>query len=129
MTAAGISLAVLGFGLGPIFLGPLSETIGRKKTLILSSMLFTCFNVGSAVSQNIQTLLVCRFLGFVLGGSSISNSSAQVADITTLKERASIYTIFNLAVGSGPCLGPLVGTFITNRAGWRWNLGANVSLP
>lgn len=37
-----ISLFVMGLGVGPLFLGPLSEFIGRQKVLLWSFTIFTC---------------------------------------------------------------------------------------
>ncbi|CAG5188939.1 uncharacterized protein ALTATR162_LOCUS12063 [Alternaria atra] len=68
----GISLFVLGFAIGPLAWAPLSELYGRQYLFFGTYMCLTAFNAGAAGSQNIETLIILRFLavgGFV--GQSI----------------------------------------------------------
>ncbi|KAG5772404.1 hypothetical protein H9Q73_012481 [Fusarium xylarioides] len=53
----GLSFFVLGIGLGPMFLGPLSEFYGRRLIYIVSWTLYVIFIIPQAVAQNIETVI------------------------------------------------------------------------
>jgi MFS family permease len=64
-----LSIFVLAYAVGPLFLGPLSEIYGRTIVLQLSNLFFLVFNIGCAVSKNKVQMIVCRFFAG-LGGSA-----------------------------------------------------------
>lgn len=66
------SLFILGFGTGPTVWGPLSELYGRKLPLVVGFTVFTIFQIPVAVAQNLQMVLVFRFLQGFFGSSPVS---------------------------------------------------------
>lgn len=58
----GVTTFLLGFGTGPLIFAPLSEIYGRNPVYRSVLFPFVLFNVGCALSPNIATLLVFRFL-------------------------------------------------------------------
>lgn len=64
-----LSIFVLAYAVGPLFLGPLSEIYGRTIVLQLANLFFLVFNIGCAVSQTKVQMIVCRFFAG-LGGSA-----------------------------------------------------------
>lgn len=64
-----LSIFVLAYAVGPLFLGPLSEIYGRVIVLQLANLVYLVFNIGCAVSQTTTQLIVCRFFSG-LGGSA-----------------------------------------------------------
>lgn len=64
-----LSVFVLAYAVGPLFLGPLSEIYGRVIVLQLANLFFLVFNIGCAVSQTKVQMIVCRFFAG-LGGSA-----------------------------------------------------------
>ncbi|QRV88157.1 major facilitator superfamily transporter [Ceratobasidium sp. AG-Ba] len=119
----GLSLFVLGFGLGPLIWGPLSELYGRRTIFIISFFPYTLFHLGAGLSQNITTLLLMRLLGGCFGSSVFSVPGGSLADLFTKEERGPL-ALLVLAVSPllGPVCGPLVGGFIAqSNITWRWN--------
>jgi MFS family permease len=70
----GLSFFVLGFAVGPLFWAPLSELYGRQILFFGTFAAYTVFNVGCTLSQNIQTLIILRFLAAALGSSPLTNA-------------------------------------------------------
>ena len=77
-----VGMYVLGLGLGPLCLAPLSELYGRRIVCLCSFTLFTIINIGCALSPGIIALSILRILsgicgsaGPTLGGASIGDSS------------------------------------------------------
>lgn len=119
----GISLYVLGFAIGPVVWGPLSELYGRQHILFISYAFLTAFNAGAAGARNISTLLILRFLAGAFGASPLTNAGAVVADLFPASHRGVAMTLFAAAPSTGPVLGPIVGGFLGQAAGWRWVQG------
>ena len=75
---------------------------------------------GAAASPNIATLLVLRLLGGIFGASPLVNSGGVIADMFVPAQRGLAVTLYGVAPFMGPVLGPIVGGFISENAGWRW---------
>ena len=64
-----LSIFVLAYAIGPLFLGPLSEVFGRVYVLQLSNLFYLAWNLGCGFAQNTPQLIVFRFLSGI-GGSA-----------------------------------------------------------
>ncbi|OCH95314.1 MFS general substrate transporter [Obba rivulosa] len=118
----GLSLYVLGFGLGPTVFAPLSEIFGRRPIFLSTFAIYACFHMGGALAQNAATVLVTRTLAGVWGSAPLTNAGAGMADIWTPRERGVAAGLYATAPFLGPVLGPLIGGWITEtRLGWRFN--------
>ncbi|KAK0492784.1 major facilitator superfamily domain-containing protein [Armillaria luteobubalina] len=86
----GLSLYVLAYGIGPMFLAPLQELpgIGRNPVYMVTLFLFVVFQVPVAVARNMGTVLAFRFLTGFVGSPA-------------------------LATG-------VIGGFAAQANGWRW---------
>ncbi|KAG8736215.1 hypothetical protein FRC10_009564 [Ceratobasidium sp. 414] len=105
----GLSLFVLGFGLGPLIWGPLSELYGRRTIFIASFFPYTLFHLGAGLSKNITTLLLMRLLGGCFGSSVFSVPAGSLADMFTKEERGPLALLV------------LAGFIAQSNISWRWN--------
>lgn len=64
-----LSIFVLAYAVGPLFLGPLSEMYGRVIILQVTNLLYLFFNLGCGLAQTKGQLIAFRFLAG-LGGSA-----------------------------------------------------------
>lgn len=83
----GIALFVLGFAIGPLLWGPLSELYGRQILFFVTYGVMTAFNGGAGGAQNVETLLILRFFAGVFGSSVLTNGGGVIADCFPAKER------------------------------------------
>ncbi|WYZ38372.1 hypothetical protein EsH8_III_000286 [Colletotrichum jinshuiense] len=120
VNSLGVGLFVAGFAAGPFIWAPMSELYGRQYVFVSTFLLATAFNIGVAVSQDLATILVLRFLAGTFGASPITNSGGGIADMFSAKDRGLAMTIFSAVPFLGPVLGPIIGGFVTAGAGWRW---------
>ena len=121
--AAGISLFVLGFAVGPALWAPLSELYGRQVLFVITHALATAFVGATAGCKNVVSLLLFRFLAGVFGASPLTNAGGVIADLFPSSSRGLAMAIFSTAPFLGPVLGPIMGGFITIGVGWRWVQG------
>jgi MFS family permease len=64
-----LSIFVLAYAIGPLFLGPLSEMFGRVIILQTANMWYLVWNIACGVAQSKGQLIAFRFLAG-LGGSA-----------------------------------------------------------
>lgn len=76
-----ISLFLVGYVVGPILCGPLSETYGRKVVLLTTFILYNASTLGCALSPNWVSLLVFRLLAGIGASAPISIVNGLFADI------------------------------------------------
>lgn len=79
----GLSLFVVGLGLGPMILGPLSEFYGRRPIYVISFTLYLIWLIPCAVGKNIGTELVARFFDGLAGSAFLSVAGGTVGDMCT----------------------------------------------
>ncbi|OKL56131.1 hypothetical protein UA08_08724 [Talaromyces atroroseus] len=116
----GISLFVLGFAVGPLIWAPLSEIYGRRYIFIASAAGLTVFVAGAAGSQNIWTLIILRFFAGSLGSAPFAVAGGVIADCFPAVSRGLASGLYCAAPFLGPTLGPIIGGFLSESAGWRW---------
>ncbi|KAL2035328.1 hypothetical protein VTO58DRAFT_101245 [Aureobasidium pullulans] len=111
---------LVGYVVGPLLFGPLSEHHGRKKIMILTFALFSAFTLGCALAPNFVALCVFRLLVGIGASSPISVVGGIYADIyPDPVTRGRALTIFMTATTFGPILGPIMSGFIA-VVSWRW---------
>ncbi|KAL5531082.1 hypothetical protein ACEPAG_3958 [Sanghuangporus baumii] len=119
----GISLYVLGFGLGPLLFAPLSEMYGRKLIFVFTYTPYTLLHMGGALAKNKETLLICRLLAGIMGSSPLTNAGGTISDMWIPRERGVAVALYSTAPFLGPVIGPIVGGFTSEdqKLGWRFN--------
>ncbi|EKM57364.1 uncharacterized protein PHACADRAFT_93065 [Phanerochaete carnosa HHB-10118-sp] len=120
----GLTLFVVGYGVGPMFLSPLSELpqIGRTTVYILSLALFVVLQVPTALAKNLGALLPLRFVAGFAGSPALATGGASLSDIWAPEYRAVVIGLWSVAGVGGPVLGPLVGGFATQGEDWTWTI-------
>jgi multidrug resistance protein len=116
-----LSLFVVGYCVGPLFWGPLSEQYGRRPIFLVSFLVYTFFQIGCALSPNTGSILAFRFLAGTFAAAPLSNSAGVIADIWEPKTRGTATAVFTLAPFAGPALAPAASGFMAVAGlSWRW---------
>ncbi|OKP08351.1 hypothetical protein PENSUB_5718 [Penicillium subrubescens] len=115
-----LSIFVLAYAVGPLFLGPLSEIYGRTIVLQLANLFFLIFNIGCGVAQTKTQLIICRFFAGLGGSAPLAVGGGVLSDCFKPEERGKSIAIYSLAPLLGPALGPIAGGFIAENTSWRW---------
>lgn len=79
----GLSMYVIGYGVGPLLFSPLSEvpTFGRNVPYMASFALFVILGFPTATVENYAGLLVLRFLTGFMGSPCLATGAATMQDI------------------------------------------------
>jgi multidrug resistance protein len=115
-----VSIYILGYALGPLLLAPLSEIYGRLPVYHVNSVLFCIWNLASALSPNVGSLLAFRLLAGLAGSCPVTIGNGSIADCVPKERRGRVTAIFTLGPLVGPVFGPLAGGYLGAAAGWRW---------
>ncbi|KAK5459864.1 hypothetical protein LTS15_003993 [Exophiala xenobiotica] len=116
-----VSIYVLGYVFGPLIIAPASEHYGRLPVYHVNTFLFLVFTIGCARSTSISMLIAFRFLAGVAGSSPITVGSGTIADTFKQEQRGKVMSIWSFPILFGPSLGPVVGSYLSAAAGWRWD--------
>lgn len=120
LTGLAMSVFILGFAIGPLLLGPLSEIFGRRIILQASGMFYFVFNLAAGFSTNIGELIAFRFLSGLGGSAPMGIGGGVLADIWLPQERGKAMALYSLMPLLGPAVGPIAGGFIAQYSTWRW---------
>ncbi|MBZ8176632.1 MFS transporter [Corynebacterium poyangense] len=117
------STAFLGMALGAIFIGRISDLVGRKKAVLLSVVILSVFTVCCAFAPNPWFFGGLRFVaGLGLGGlvPSVNALTAEVAPRRTMSAWA---TLMMSGVPLGGSLAALLGTgVVPSHPEWGWRI-------
>ena len=115
-----IAIFLMGFSLGPLIFGPLSDAFGRRKLICLSLIFFSLFSLLCSLSTNIYLLILFRFFQAVSGSVGTVCGRAAVADLFSGNKLAQNYSILGLILTIAPILAPIIGGWINDYFGWRY---------
>ncbi|KAJ6465173.1 major facilitator superfamily domain-containing protein [Mycena vitilis] len=122
MATLGLTLYVLGYGIGPMFLTPLQELpiLGRNPVYIATLFLFVIFQIPLITAQNMNTVLAMRFLTGLVGSPALATGGASMGDIYPDTQFAYVLGVWALGAVFGPITGPVIGGFAAQAESWRW---------
>lgn len=100
-----VGSALLGCFFGAVLAGKLSIAIGRKKSLIVSAILFTISAYGSGlpeiVPESVTVLVIFRIIGGLGIGIASMNAPMYIAELAPSTIRGKMVTYYQLAIVLG----------------------------
>jgi multidrug resistance protein len=119
VSALSVSIFVLGYVIGPLFLSPLSEIYGRRPVLGCANVFFCVWQIGCALAPNITSLIIFRLLAGIGGSGCLTIGGGVIADLFHKEQRGLATSVYGAGPLLGPVIGPICGGFVAERAGWR----------
>ena len=111
-----VGCALIGSIVGVLIAGMLSDFLGRKKTMLISALLFSISAIGCAVCADFTQLVIYRMIGgFGIGIVSIV-SPIYISEVSPAQVRGTMVSLYQLFITIGFLLAYLVNFLILRSA-------------
>jgi len=114
-----LTATLVGLAVGQVVIGPLSDSVGRRRPLIAGIATFALASVLCALAPTIELLIAGRFVQGVGGAAGTVLAQALVRDLVEGPMVARILSRLILVIGAAPILAPSLGGQLLGLAGWR----------
>ena len=114
-----LSIFLIGFSIGQVFGGPISDRYGRKMSSVFGLLGYSLFSFIIIFSSNIYELWAYRFFEAFFGGIVVVNATAAVRDRFHGTEAAKVFSLIGMVRSFAPLLAPVIGAFIIHFFTWE----------
>jgi MFS transporter, DHA1 family, multidrug resistance protein len=114
-----ISAYLIGFAVGQVFYGPVSDRHGRKRVLIAAVALYCAASLACALSTSIEMLIAARAAQALGGSGGIVLARAIVRDLYSGARAGRELSLIGSVMALAPVLAPLLGGVLQTAFGWR----------
>ena len=103
-----------------LFIGPISDQVGRRPVVLISFVIFFIATIGCLLSTSIEVFLIFRMLqACIVTGMVLSR--AIVRDIVEDEKAASMIGYVTMGMAIVPMFAPAIGGFLNDLFGWKAN--------
>jgi sugar porter (SP) family MFS transporter len=107
-----VSTLLIGAAVGSLVCGRMSDAIGRKKTMIILSVIFFIGTLGAVFAPNLEVMLPARFiLGLAVGGASVT-VPVYLSELAPTERRGTLGGRNELAIVVGQMLAFIINAII-----------------
>jgi len=114
-----ISGYLIGFSLGQLLWGPISDCYGRRSSVSAGLIFFVIGSAGCAFAGTAQALIGWRIVQAIGACACVALSRAMVRDLYAGDRAAQMLSMLMTIMTIAPILGPLLGGQVVALAGWR----------
>src|SRR5699024_5333213 len=114
-----ISNYLIGFGLGQLFYGPLSDSFGRKPIILFGLILFLFAAAACALSQTISQLITIRLFHGLAAAACAVVVNALLRDLFEKEDFSRVMSFVTLVMTIAPLLAPIVGGWLLIWFSWH----------
>ena len=117
-----------GLALGQLIVGPLSDSLGRRRPLMAGIVLHMLASLLCLFAPNIALLGVARGLQGMGAAAAMVVAIAVVGDLYAESVAATVMSRLMLVLGVAPVVAPSLGAAVLLKASWHWVFAALVVL-
>ena len=114
-----VSTYLIGFAVGQIIYGPLSDRYGRRPVLLGALVFYAAATLICAAAQSIDTLIAARFVQAIGGSGSIVMARAMVRDLYSGARAGRELSLMGSISAVSPIVAPMIGGVLQIAFGWR----------
>jgi len=118
-----VSVVLVGACIGALGGGPLADRLGRRKILLVTSLIFMTGAIVCATAMSVTTLVVGRMIVGLGIGFASSTVPLYISEVAPARVRGWQVSLFQLAITIGILTAYLVDYSFARTENWRWMLG------
>lgn len=115
-----ITSFLIGFCVGQLIWGPISDNIGRRKPLFIGITLFIIGSIGCAVSMDISQIVCWRIIQALGACTGPMLARAMIRDSFDLTRAVHMLSTLMIMMAIAPIAGPLIGGQIIKITSWHF---------
>lgn len=117
-----------GLAVGQLIVGPLSDSLGRRRPLMAGIVLHIAASVLCMLAPNLVVLGLARVLQGAGAAAAMVVAIAVVGDLFAESAAATVLSRLMLVLGVAPVIAPSLGAAVLLRGSWHWVFAALVVL-
>lgn len=114
-----LTACLLGIALGQIFIGPLSDTYGRRGPLLVGLAIYAAASFLCVMAPTMELFVAMRFVQGLAGSAGVVISRATVRDLYSGPAMTRFFALLMLINGFAPIFAPVLGGQILAFTSWR----------
>jgi DHA1 family bicyclomycin/chloramphenicol resistance-like MFS transporter len=114
-----LTTCLIGLSFGQLIAGPVSDTLGRRRPLLVGIAVYTVLSAACVVAPSVYALVGLRFLQGLGGAAGLVIATAAVRDRYSGVEMSKFLSTLMLVNGLAPILAPVIGGQLLRLVSWR----------
>jgi len=114
-----LSVYLFCYGLMMLWHGAISDAVGRRPVVLVTSLLFALASIGCMLAPNLGTLLAFRALQGLCGGAGLVVGRAIIRDRFTGHDAQRMMSQVTMLFSLAPAVAPVIGGWLFGAFGWR----------
>ncbi len=114
-----LSVYLIGFAIGQLFYGPISDRHGRRPVLLAALTLYCAATIVCALATSIEMLIVARGVQAIGGSGGIVLARAIVRDLYSGARAGRELSLIAMVMALAPVIAPVIGGAMETAFGWR----------
>jgi DHA1 family bicyclomycin/chloramphenicol resistance-like MFS transporter len=114
-----LSAGILGLALGQLLAGPGSDSLGRRRPLLVGLGAFVLASLLCLVAPSIGVLTALRFVQGFAGAAGITIALAMASDMYRGAAQARLFALLTQVSGLAPIVAPIIGGQLLRAVSWH----------
>lgn len=115
----GLTMGMVGLGVGELILGPVSDKYGRKPVMNAALAVFCLAAAISCFSPSIHFFIVCRLVQGLGASAGYFLARTIPADFYSGRQLGKVMALVGGINGFAPATAPVLGGFVAKSIGWQ----------
>jgi sugar porter (SP) family MFS transporter len=121
-----VSSLLVGAIIGAAFAGPIADATGRRKLVLVASIIFAVGAIGAALATSAGLLILFRFvLGLAVGAASLI-VPLYLAEVAPTEIRGAVASLNQLMIVTGILIAYIANSALAGAEAWRWMIALAV---
>jgi len=114
-----LTACLIGFAIGQLILGPVTDRWGRRRPLVAGIAGFVVVSLACTLAPSVYALCAFRLLQGLCGAAGVVMPRTIIRDLYDGDDVARIFSTLLLITAAAPLLGPQVGAELLRITSWR----------